>query len=145
MTRKKKKKPKPQATKPKVEEGRRHRRHNNRKPKRSARAAKPTYTGEPMEQKPRIPVSLHEYFPKDFFQRCIVAACHIVEVKEPLREEVIAVEEVKTLITKEGLPTHVSIEEALRLPEEMRKALIVALASPNDHGVQGNKDECSRL
>ena len=98
-----------------------------------------------MEQETRIPVSLHEYFPNDLFQRYTVTACHVIEVKEPSRGEDINAEEVKTLITKEGLPTHVSIEEALRLPEEMRKALIVALANPDDHGVQGNKDECSKL
>ena len=68
-----------------------------------------------------------------------------LKVKEPLRDEVITVEEVKTLMTKEGLPTHVSIEEALRLPKEMWKALIVVLANPNDHGVQRNKDEGSRV
>ncbi|KAM1317959.1 hypothetical protein ACFX2H_003144 [Malus domestica] len=39
----------PQATRPKVEQGKKHDRRNNRKPKRSIRAAKPTYTGEPIE------------------------------------------------------------------------------------------------
>ncbi|KAM1529840.1 hypothetical protein ACFX1Z_018999 [Malus domestica] len=34
-----------------------------------------------MEQEPRIPVSLHEYFPNDFFQQCTIAACHMVEVE----------------------------------------------------------------
>ncbi|KAM2981393.1 hypothetical protein FF2_012699 [Malus domestica] len=34
-----------------------------------------------MEQEPRIPISLHEYFPNDFFQQCTIAACHMVEVE----------------------------------------------------------------
>ncbi|KAM1119246.1 hypothetical protein ACFX2B_042857 [Malus domestica] len=68
VTYKKTRKPKPQATRPKVEQGRKHRRRNSRKPKRNVKAAKQTYAGEPMEQKPRIPVSLHEDFPNDLFQ-----------------------------------------------------------------------------
>ncbi|KAM2813479.1 hypothetical protein PS2_040420 [Malus domestica] len=78
-------KPRPQAIKPKVEQGRKHHCRNNRnpktksgtreyhcrnnkKPKKNIRAAKPMYAREPMEQKPRNLVSLHEYFLKDFFQ-----------------------------------------------------------------------------
>ncbi|KAM2685924.1 hypothetical protein EV2_008879 [Malus domestica] len=68
VTYKKTRKPKPQATRPKVEQVRKHRRRNSRKPKRNVKVDKPTYVGEPMEQEPRIPISLHEYFPKDFFQ-----------------------------------------------------------------------------
>ena len=81
VTYKKRRKTRPQATKPKVEQGRNHHRHNSRKPKRSIRAAKPTYSGEPMEQEPRMLVSLHEYFLNDFFQKCTIAACHMVEVE----------------------------------------------------------------
>ncbi|KAM1132645.1 hypothetical protein ACFX19_047713 [Malus domestica] len=60
VTYKKTRNPRPQAIKPKGEQSRKHRRRNNRKPKRSIRTAKSTYAGEPMEQEPRIPVSLHE-------------------------------------------------------------------------------------
>ncbi|KAM1626347.1 hypothetical protein TB2_014417 [Malus domestica] len=34
-----------------------------------------------MVQEPRIPVSLHKYFPNDFFQQCIIAVCHMVEIE----------------------------------------------------------------
>ncbi|KAM1382394.1 hypothetical protein ACFX11_035076 [Malus domestica] len=47
---KKTRKPRPQAIWPKVEQGKKHYRRNNRKPKRSIRTAKPTYVGELMEQ-----------------------------------------------------------------------------------------------
>ncbi|KAM2225242.1 hypothetical protein ACFXTI_019018 [Malus domestica] len=67
VTYKKTRKPKPQATRPKVKQGRKHRRRNSRKPKRNVKATKPTYAGESMEQEPRIPISLHEYFLDDFF------------------------------------------------------------------------------
>ncbi|KAM2040999.1 hypothetical protein ACFX16_034858 [Malus domestica] len=81
VTYKKTRKPKPQVTRPKVEQVRKHRRRNSRKPKRNVKVDKPTYAGEPMEQEPRIPVSLHEYFPNDFFQQCTIAACHMVKVE----------------------------------------------------------------
>ncbi|KAM1216947.1 hypothetical protein ACFX2J_013177 [Malus domestica] len=114
-------KPGPQATWLKVEHRRKHHHHNNRKPKRSIKAAKLTYIGEPIEQEPHIPVSLHEYFSKDLFQQCTTTACHMVEVEieEPLKGNAIAIEEEKTLMPKESLPTHFSIKEALRLPKKM--------------------------
>ncbi|KAM1878235.1 hypothetical protein ACFX14_040245 [Malus domestica] len=34
-----------------------------------------------MEQEPHIPVSLHEYFPNNFFQQCTIVAYHMVEVE----------------------------------------------------------------
>ncbi|KAM1724850.1 hypothetical protein ACFX14_022910 [Malus domestica] len=88
-----------------------------------------------MKQKPCIPISLYEYFPKNFFQQCTTAACHVVdvEIEEPSKDNAITIEEERTLIPKEGLSTHVSIKEALQLPEGMRKALIVVLASLDDH------------
>ncbi|KAM2021669.1 hypothetical protein COP2_044649 [Malus domestica] len=90
-----------------------------------------------MEQEPRIPVSLHEYFLKDFFQQHATVAYHLVEVEieEPSKGKDIAVKEEKTLMPKKGLPTYFSIEDALRLPKEMRKALLAVLASLNDHVV----------
>ena len=155
VTYKKTGKPRPQATKPKVEQakkpkveqGRKHRRRNNRKPKGSIKATEPTYSGELMEQEPRIPVSLHEYFPKDFFQQCTTVACHMVEVEieEPSKGKAISTEEEKTFTSKEGLPTQCSIEEALQLPKKMRIALAAVLASPDDHEVQESKDEGSKL
>ncbi|KAM1500224.1 hypothetical protein ACFX10_022816 [Malus domestica] len=96
VTYKKTRKPKPQATRQKVEQVRKHRRRNSKKPKRNVKVDKPTYAGEPMEQEPRIPVSLYQYFPNDFFQQCTIAACHMVEVEmknlqkekiSPLREK----------------------------------------------------------
>ncbi|KAM1049474.1 hypothetical protein ACFX2C_028575 [Malus domestica] len=56
-----------------------------------------------MDQEPRIPVSLHEYFPNDFFQQCTTVACHMVEVEmeEPLKGKAIATEGEKTLTLKE--------------------------------------------
>ncbi|KAM1944568.1 hypothetical protein ACFX15_012780 [Malus domestica] len=100
-----------------------------------------------MEQEPRIPVSLHEYFPNDFFQQCTIAACHMVEVEieEPSNGKDITTEGEKTLTLEEGLPTHFSIEEALRLPKKMRIALAAVLESPNDHEVQESKNECLKL
>ncbi|KAM1243698.1 hypothetical protein ACFX2G_035924 [Malus domestica] len=94
-----------------------------------------------MEQEPRIPVSLHEYFSNDFFQQCTIAACHMVEVEM----EDITTEGEKTLMLEEGLPTHFSIEEALRLPKKMRRALVAVLESPNDHETQESKDEGLKL
>ncbi|KAM1087923.1 hypothetical protein ACFX2B_013260 [Malus domestica] len=100
-----------------------------------------------MEQEPRIPVSLHEYFPKDFFQQCATVACHMVEVEmeEPLKGKVIATEGGKTLTLEEGLPTHFSIEKALRLPKKMRRALAAVLVSFDDHEVQESKNEGLKL
>ncbi|KAM1116398.1 hypothetical protein ACFX1X_007032 [Malus domestica] len=100
-----------------------------------------------MKQEPCILVSLHKYFPNDFFQQCITIAGHMVdvEIEEPSKGNVITVEEERTLIPKKGLPTHVSIKEALRLPKGMRKALIAVLASPDDHEVQDNKNESLKL
>ncbi|KAM2770581.1 hypothetical protein PS2_013221 [Malus domestica] len=81
------------------------------------------YDGEPMEQEPRIPVSLHEYFPNDFFQQCTIVACHMVEVEmeEPSKGNDITTEGEKILTLEEGLPTHFSIKEAIRLPKKMRR------------------------
>ena len=58
-----------------------------------------------MEQEPHISVSLHEYFPNDFFQQCTTAACHIVkvEIEEPSKGKVIIVEEEKTPTPEESL------------------------------------------
>ncbi|KAB2635364.1 hypothetical protein D8674_025898 [Pyrus ussuriensis x Pyrus communis] len=57
-----------------------------------------------MEQEPRIPVSLREYFPNDFFQQCTTVACHMVEVEieEPSKGKAIATEVEKTLTPEEG-------------------------------------------
>ncbi|KAM2589171.1 hypothetical protein TB1_046128 [Malus domestica] len=147
VTYKKTKKPIPQAIKPKGEQTRKHRRRNNRKPKRSIRAAKSTYAGEPMEQEPRIPVSLHEYFLEDFFQQCTITACHMVEVEmeEPSKGKAVTTEGEKTPTTEEGLLTHFSIEGAFRLPKKMRKALAAVLASSDDHEVQESKNESLKL
>ncbi|KAM2769777.1 hypothetical protein PS2_012486 [Malus domestica] len=100
-----------------------------------------------MEQEPRIPVSLHEYFPNDFFQQCTIAACHMVEVEieEPSKGKDITTEGEKILTFEEGLPTHFSIEEELRLPKKMRIALVAVLESPNDHEVQESKNEGFKL
>ncbi|KAM2220845.1 hypothetical protein ACFX1S_019995 [Malus domestica] len=149
VTYKRTKKPRLQAIKPNGEQGRKHRRRrrSNRKPKRNIRTAKPIYAGEPTEQKPRIPVSLHEYFPEDFFQHCTIAACHMVEVEmeEPSKGKVVATEGENTLTPEEGLPTHFSIKEALQLPKKIRMALVAVLASLNDHKVQESKNEGLRL
>ncbi|KAM1024998.1 hypothetical protein ACFX2C_038216 [Malus domestica] len=147
VTYKRTRKPRLQAIKPKGEQGRKHRRCSNRKPKRNIRVAKPIYAGEPVEQKPRIPVSLHEYFPKYFFQQCTIASCHMVEVEmeEPSKGKVVATEGENTLTPEEGLPTHFSIEEALQLPKKIRRALVAILTSPNDHEVQESKNEGLRL
>ncbi|KAM1658315.1 hypothetical protein ACFXTN_042496 [Malus domestica] len=100
-----------------------------------------------MEQEPRIPVSLHEYFPNDFFQQCTIAACHVVEVEieEPSKGKDITTEGGKILKFEKGLPTHFSIEEVLRLPKKMRIALAAVLESPNDHEVQESKNEGFKL
>ncbi|KAM2835937.1 hypothetical protein PS2_032801 [Malus domestica] len=105
------------------------------------------YAGESMEQEPCIPISLHKYFPNDFFQQCTIATCHMVEVEmeEPLKGKVITTEGEKTLTLEEGLPTHFSIEEALRLPKKMRRALAAILVSPDDHEVQESKNESLKL
>ncbi|KAM1937053.1 hypothetical protein ACFX15_014253 [Malus domestica] len=140
-------KPKPQAIKPKGEQGRKHRLRGNRKPKRNIRAAEPIHTGEPAEQKPRIPVSLHEYFLEDFFRHCTITACHMVEVEmeEPSKGKIVTAEGENTLTPEEGLPIHFSIEEALQLPKKIRRALAAVLASPNDRGMQESKNEGLRL
>ncbi|KAM1705624.1 hypothetical protein ACFX2K_027872 [Malus domestica] len=100
-----------------------------------------------MEQEPRFPVSFHEYFPNGFFQQCTIAACHMVEVEieEPSKGKDITTEGEKTLTLEEGLPTHFSIEEALRLPKKMRLALAAVLESPNDHEMQESKNEGLKL
>ncbi|KAM2661513.1 hypothetical protein EV2_023811 [Malus domestica] len=100
-----------------------------------------------MKQKPRILVSLHEYFLNDFFQQCTIVACHMVEVEmeEPSKGKAIAIEGEIALTPKKGLPIHFSIEEALQLPKKMRRALVAVLASPNDHEVQESKDKGLKL
>ncbi|KAM1952061.1 hypothetical protein ACFX15_006597 [Malus domestica] len=100
-----------------------------------------------MEQEPRIPVSLYEYFPNDFFQQCNIAACHMVEVEmeEPSKGKAIAIEGEIAPTPKEGMPIHFSIEEALRLPKKMRRALAAVLASSNDHESQESKDKGLKL
>ncbi|KAM1693092.1 hypothetical protein COP1_032428 [Malus domestica] len=147
VTYKRTRKPKPQAIKPKGEQRRKHRCRDNRKPKRNIRAAKPIHAGEPAEQKPRLPVSLHEYFPEDFFQHCTITACHMVEVEmeEPSKGKIVTAEGENTLTPEEGLPIHFSIEEALQLPKKIRRALATVLASPDDHEVQENKNKGLRL
>ncbi|KAM2661173.1 hypothetical protein EV2_023515 [Malus domestica] len=85
-----------------------------------------------MEQEPRIPVSLHEYFPDDFFQQCTIVACHMVEVEieEPSKGKVITTEGEKTLMLEgesknEGLKlrphecaTCYAIEDAIHFTDE---------------------------
>ncbi|KAM1069505.1 hypothetical protein ACFX2A_001341 [Malus domestica] len=102
VTYKKTRKPRPQAIRPKEEQVRKHRRSNYRKPKRNIRTAKPTYVGEPMEQEPRIPVSLHEYFPDDFFQQYTITACHMVEaeMEKPSKGKAVITKGEKTLTTE---------------------------------------------
>ncbi|KAM2225243.1 hypothetical protein ACFXTI_019019 [Malus domestica] len=68
-----------------------------------------------------------------------------VEMEEPSKGKVIATEGEKTLTLEEGLPTHFSIEEALRLPKKMRRTLAAVLASPDDHEVQESKNEGLKL
>ncbi|KAM1818814.1 hypothetical protein ACFX11_000569 [Malus domestica] len=147
VTYKKTRKPKPQSTRTKVEQVRKHHPRNSRKPKRNVKVDKPTYAGEPMEQEPRISVSLHEYFPNDFFQQCTIAACHMVkvEMEEPSKGKDITTEGERTLTLEKGLPTHFSIEEVLQLPKKMRRALAAVLESPNDHEVQESKNEGLKL
>ena len=100
-----------------------------------------------MEQESRILVSLYEYFSNDFFQQCTTVVCHMVEVEieEPLKGKVIAIEGEKTLTPTASPPAHFSIEKALRLPKEMRNPLVAVLASPDDHDVQESKDEGLKL
>ena len=135
VTYKKTRKPRPQVIQPKVEQRRNHHGRNNAKPKRNIKHNETIYAREPMEQEPRIPVSLREYFPNDFFQQCTTVACHMVkvEIEEPSKGKAIATEVEKTLTPGEGLPTHFSIEEALPLPKKMRRALAAVLAGPDDH------------
>ncbi|KAM2981862.1 hypothetical protein FF2_013130 [Malus domestica] len=64
-----------------------------------------------------------------------------VEIEETSKGQAITIEEEKTLTPKESLASYISIEEALRLPKEMRRALIAVLASPDDHKVQERKDK----
>ncbi|KAM1440222.1 hypothetical protein FF1_013553 [Malus domestica] len=77
-----------------------------------------------MEKEPRIPVSLHEYFPKDFFQQCATVACHMVEVEmeEPLKGKVIATEGGKTLtLEEEDAKSTASGLGKFRRPQSARK------------------------
>ncbi|KAM2661038.1 hypothetical protein EV2_023392 [Malus domestica] len=77
-----------------------------------------------MEQEPRIPVSLHEYFLDDFFQQCTITACHMVEVEmeEPSKGKAVTTEGEKTPTTEEAV-----------------------LASSDDHEVQESKNESLKL
>ncbi|KAM1247801.1 hypothetical protein ACFX2J_043699 [Malus domestica] len=64
-----------------------------------------------------------------------------VEMEELSKAKAIAIEGEIALTPKEGLPIHFSIEQALRLPKKMRRALAAVLVSPNDHEAQESKDE----
>ncbi|KAM3016254.1 hypothetical protein FF2_000296 [Malus domestica] len=68
-----------------------------------------------------------------------------VEMEEPSKGKIVAAEGENTLTPEEGLPIHFSIEEALQLPNKIRRVLATVLASPNDHGVQESKNESLRL
>ncbi|KAM2658112.1 hypothetical protein EV1_013416 [Malus domestica] len=68
-----------------------------------------------------------------------------VEIKEPSKGKAIATEGEKTLTLEEGLPTHFSVEEALRLPKKIRRALAAVLASLDNHEVQESKNEGLKL
>ncbi|KAM1746764.1 hypothetical protein EV2_013674 [Malus domestica] len=68
-----------------------------------------------------------------------------VETEKLSKGKVIAIEGEITLTPKGGLPTHFSIEEALRLPKKIRRALAAVLASHDDHEVQESKDEGLKL
>ncbi|KAM1584835.1 hypothetical protein ACFX1Z_037776 [Malus domestica] len=68
-----------------------------------------------------------------------------VEMEEPSKGKAIAIEGKIALISKEGMPIHFSIEEVLRLPKKMQKALAAVLASPNDREAQESKDESLKL
>ncbi|KAM1087970.1 hypothetical protein ACFX2B_013306 [Malus domestica] len=68
-----------------------------------------------------------------------------VEIKEPSIGKAIATEGEKTLTLEEGLPTHFSVEEALRLPKKIRRALAAVLASLDNHEVQESKNEGLKL
>jgi len=94
VTYKKTRRPRPRVIQPNVEQRRNHHGRNNAKPKRNIKHDKTTYAEEPMEQEPRIPVSLREYFSNDFFQQCTTVACHMVEVEieEPSKGKAIATE-----------------------------------------------------
>ncbi|KAM1212301.1 hypothetical protein ACFX2G_003942 [Malus domestica] len=66
-------------------------------------------------------------------------------MEEPSKGKAVTTEGEKTLTTEEGLPTHLSIKGALRLPKEMRRALAAVLASPDDQEVQESKNEILKL
>ncbi|KAM1168096.1 hypothetical protein FF1_030016 [Malus domestica] len=66
-------------------------------------------------------------------------------MEEPSKGKDIITEGERTFMLEEGLPTHFSIEEALRLPKKMRRALATVLESPNDHEVQESKNENLKL
>ncbi|KAM2725240.1 hypothetical protein EV1_027958 [Malus domestica] len=67
-----------------------------------------------------------------------------VEMEEPSKGKIVAVEGENTPTPEEGLPIHFSIEEALQLPKKIRRALATVLASPSDHEVQESKNESLR-
>ncbi|KAM1291749.1 hypothetical protein ACFX13_019139 [Malus domestica] len=66
-------------------------------------------------------------------------------MEEPSKGKAVTTEGEKTLTTEESRPTHLSIEGALRLPKEMRKALAAVLESPDDQEVQESKNESLKL
>ncbi|KAM1569432.1 hypothetical protein ACFX10_034553 [Malus domestica] len=66
-------------------------------------------------------------------------------MEEPSKGKADAIEGEIALTPKEGLPIHFSVEEALRLPKKIRKALAAVLASPDDHEVQESKNEGLKL
>ncbi|KAM1457386.1 hypothetical protein ACFX13_035432 [Malus domestica] len=68
-----------------------------------------------------------------------------VEIEEPSKGKANAIEGEISLTPKEGLPIHFSVEEALRLPKKIRRALAAVLASPDVHEVQENKNEGLKL
>ncbi|KAM2064345.1 hypothetical protein ACFX16_027750 [Malus domestica] len=68
-----------------------------------------------------------------------------VKIEEPLKGKAFAIEEEKTITPKEGLLTYFNIKEALLLPKEMQKALVVVITSPDNHDVQVSKDEGLKL
>ncbi|KAM2617843.1 hypothetical protein TB1_034205 [Malus domestica] len=101
--------------KTRVEQATKYSYYNNRKPKRNVRVVKLTYAEETMKQEPHIPIFLDKCFPKDFFQQCTTAACHMVEVEieELLKGKVITIKEEKTPTPEESMVSYFSIEEAL--------------------------------
>jgi len=83
-----------------------------------------------LEQEPLLPVTLEEFFPRDFFWKVVVNMVSCSELEDEDGEEDVQIDvqeatpssiDYKVLAVLEVLPEHMSWKQIFQLPKEMRE------------------------